>query len=182
VSRQDYVWTNIVGGTGHGTFATGSEDELDNCGRLDPSSEAQMKRPIGVTIVAAVMVLAGVFFGLAGLAFFAMGSTGAMTVALSNAGLAAVLTGLGAAGGVIFLLFGVLHVVLAMGLLKLRNPARVLTMLLFALSAVGAIVGLLVTLARFNLIGLGWDSAVIVLDLWIIWYLIRPHVKEVFSA
>lgn len=168
--------------SGRTSHVHGPEDELDVRGHLNPRSEAPMKRPVGVTIVAVVMVFAGVLFGLAGLAFFAMGSTGAMTVALENAGLAAVLTGLGAAGGVIFLLFSVLHVILAMGLLKLRNPARVLAMLLFALSAVGAVVGLLVTLARFSLIGAAWDSAVIAIDLWVMWYLFRPHVKEAFSA
>lgn len=140
-----------------------------------------MKRPFGVTALALVMVLAGIGFGLAGMEFFMMGTRGAISTGVESKALGVVLAGLGAAAGVIFLLFGVFHIVLAVGLLQLQDLARILSVLLFALSAAGAAVGLIVTVFRFNRIVLAWDVIVMAADMGFIWYLHRPHIKFFFT-
>ncbi len=141
-----------------------------------------MGRPLGVTILGVGMILAGLGFAATGIIFFFMGSTGATATAPENGAMATVLAALGAAAGVIFLLFGALHVVLAMAIFKLRNAARVLTIFLFLLIATGACLGLVATLVSYSHVGLLWNASILVLDLLALWYLLRPETKEAFHA
>jgi hypothetical protein len=144
--------------------------------------DVTMVRPIGVSILSVAMVLAGVLFALAGLALVFMGSTAAVAAGRENSGVAALLAGLGAAAGVIFLLFGGLHMVLAMGIFKLRNVARILTIFLFALSSAGACLGLIAALVRFSHVALAWNVSLVVADACVLWYLLRPEIKKAFGA
>jgi len=141
-----------------------------------------MGRPVGVTILGAGMILAGLGFAATGLIFFFMGSTGATATAPENGAMATLLAALGAAAGVIFLLFGALHVVLAMAIFKLRNLGRILTIFLFLLIAAGACLGLIATLVSYSHFGLVWNVAILALDLLALWYLLRPATKEAFHA
>jgi hypothetical protein len=128
------------------------------------------------------MILAGLGFAATGVIFFFMGSTGATATAPENGTMATVLAALGAAAGVIFLLFGALHVVLAIAVFQLRNLARILTIFLFVLIAAGASLGLLATLVSYSHVGLLWNVSILVLDLLALWYLLRPATKEAFHA
>jgi hypothetical protein len=141
-----------------------------------------MGRPVGVTILGAGMILAGLGFAATGLIFFFMGSTGAAATAPENGAMATLLAALGAAAGVIFLLFGALHVVLAMAIFKLRNLGRILTVFLFLLIAAGACLGLVATLVSYSHFGLIWNVLILALDLLALWYLLRPATKEAFHA
>jgi hypothetical protein len=140
-----------------------------------------MHRPLGVVILAAGMILAGLGFAVAGVVFFFMGSTGATATAPQNSAMAAVLAALGAAGGVIFLLFGAVHVTLAIAILRMRNLARILTIFLFFLIAAGACLGLIATLLSYSHVGLLWNASILVVDLLALWYLLRPATKEAFE-
>jgi hypothetical protein len=141
-----------------------------------------MGRPLGVTILGAGMIFAGLGFAAAGVIFFFMGSTGATATASTNNGVATLLAALGAAAGVIFLLFGALHVVLALAIFQLRNIARVLTIFLFLLIAAGACLGLVATLVSFSHAGLLWNVSILLIDLLALWYLLRSATKEAFHA
>ena len=81
-----------------------------------------MERPLGVTVLAAAMILAGLACAAAGVIFFMVGSKGATAAAPDSGVAAALLAALGAAGGVLALLFGVLHVVLAIGIFQIAPP------------------------------------------------------------
>ncbi len=139
-----------------------------------------MGRPLGVTILAAGMILAGVGFGAAGIAFLFMGSTGA--TASQSGAVAALMAAVGAAAGVIFLFFGVVHVVLAIAVFQLRNVARVLTIILFFVIAAGACLGLLATLLSYSHVALAWHVSILALDALALWYLFRSQTKEAFHA
>jgi hypothetical protein len=128
------------------------------------------------------MIVAGAAFGVAGLAFFFVGSTGAAAAARTHAGTAALLAALGAASGVIFLLFGALHVVLAIGIFKLRSLSRVGTILLFLLIAAGACLGLIATLLRFSSAGIAWNVSLLVVAGAVLWYLLLPSTKRAFNG
>ncbi|HEV2523092.1 MAG TPA: hypothetical protein VGT24_11980 [Candidatus Acidoferrales bacterium] len=141
-----------------------------------------MKRPAGVTILCAVMILAGLGFAAAGFAFYFMGSTGATATAAQNSVMAIVLAGLGAAAGVIFLLFGAVHVLLAVGIFKLLNVARVFTIFLFVLIAGGASLGLIATLLSYSRVGLAWNACILAVDLLGLWYLLRRETKKAFHT
>jgi len=141
-----------------------------------------MERPLGVTILVVGMILAGLAFAAAGILFFFMGSTGATAAAPQNNVVATMLAALGTAAGVIFLLFGVLHIILAVGIFGLRNLARVLTIFLFALIAAGACLGLIATLLSYSRVGLAWNASILVVVLLALWYLLRSATKEAFHA
>jgi hypothetical protein len=123
--------------------------------------------PTGVTIIAAVMILAGVLFVGAAIVFFSMGSKGAVV---------------GRPAGAIFLFLGGLNVILAIGLWRHRNAARILTIFLFGLSTVGACIGLISTSVRFSQVGLTWNAGLIGVDVWVLWYLLRRQTKNAFNA
>jgi hypothetical protein len=141
-----------------------------------------MSRPAGVTILGILMIVAGIGFAISGFLFFFLGSTGATATAPTSGAMAALLTALGAAAGVIFLVFGGLHVVLAIGIFRMRNIARVFTIFLFVLIGAGACLGLIGTLLSYSHVGLVWNASLLVLDALALWYLLRPDVKEAFSA
>jgi len=128
------------------------------------------------------MTIAGLGFAVTGLVFLFMGSTGAMATIQTSGFMATLLAALGAAAGVIFLLFGGLHVVLAIGILQMRNIARILTIFLFLLIGTGACLGLIVTLLSYSHVGLAWNLLLLAVDALALWYLLRPHVKEAFGA
>jgi hypothetical protein len=141
-----------------------------------------MERPLGVTILGAGMILAGLGFAAAGVIFFFMGSTGATATAPTSGAMATLLAALGAAAGVIFLLFGALHVVLAIAIFQLRNIARVITIFLFLLIAAGSCLGLVSTLISYSHAGLLWNVSILVVDLLVVWYLLRSSTKVAFHA
>jgi hypothetical protein len=125
------------------------------------------RTPVGVTILAAVMILASVLFVFGGLVFSFMGSKGAV---------------IGRPAGAILLFLGGLHLVLAIGLLQHRNAARILTIFLFGLSTVGACIGLIDTSLRFSQVGLTWNAGLVGVDMWVLWYLLRRQIKNAFNA
>ena len=143
--------------------------------------DGDLVRPAGITVLGILMIVAGVVFAGTGFLFAFMGSSTAFHSA-SNGGQSAAFSTLGAAAGVIFLLFGGLHVVLALGILKMRNVARILTIFLFILSGTGAAMGLIATIPHYTSGALLGNLAIIVADASALWYLLRPHIKEAFGA
>jgi hypothetical protein len=141
-----------------------------------------MHRPVGVNILGVLMIAAGLGFAAAGFLFFFMGTTGASATAPTNGIAAAMLAALGAAAGVIFLLFGALHVVLAIGIFKLRNVARVFTIFLFLLIGAGACLGSIATLLSYSHVALAWNISLLAVDALALWYLLRPETKAAFVA
>ena len=141
-----------------------------------------MHRPVGVNVLGVLMIAAGLGFAAAGLLFFFMGTTGASATAPTNGIVAALLAALGAAGGVIFLLFGALHVVLAIGIFKLRNIARVFTIFFFFFFGGGACLGSFATLLSYSHVALVWNIFIFFLFVLALWYLLRLKTKEAFGA
>ena len=141
-----------------------------------------MGRPLGVTILGLLLIAAGIGFAAISFLLFFMASTGANATAPTSGAMAALLAGLGAAAGGIFLFFGGLHVVLAIGIFKLRNLARILTILLLLLIGAGACLGLIATLLSYSHVALMWNVSLLALDALGLWYLLRPEIKEAFHA
>ena len=139
-----------------------------------------MERPTGVMILAVLAFIAAAFLGIAGIVFIAGGAM--LSHVLASGPGAGFLLGLGSAVvGSIFLALGVIYLVIAVGLLKLQNWARVLTIIFIGLSL-------------FSVAG-GWSSFVhffpflvfrhlltAAIDIWILLYLFKPHVKQAFGA
>ena len=138
-----------------------------------------MERPTGVTILAVLAFIGAGFLVLGALAFI---FGGAMLAGLSKAGGGALLGGLGMVAAVIFLAIAALYVVIGIGLLGLKNWARVVTIVLIALGLVSGAFGLVSSLTHFSIGLLLWRACIFVIDVWILIYLFKPHVKQAFGA
>ncbi len=142
-----------------------------------------MERPTGVTVLAVLLIVFAAFTAIAGLGllFLGIGAGAAMQMRGASSGMSAMMAGMGAVGGVFFLGLAAVYVVLAVGLLKLLNWARVVTIVLIALGLCVAAFGLLNALVHFRLFLLLWQLVVVAIDAWIIWYLLRSDVKQAFG-
>lgn len=143
-----------------------------------------MERPTGVTILAVLNFLGALLCVLGALLFFlGLGLMGAGAKATgAGTGPAAMLMGLGALGGVVFLVFAALAVVVGIGLLKLRNWARILTIVLTSLSLVLGLLGLVTTLLHFVLFTFVFQLIFLGIYAWILWYMFQAHVKQAFGV
>jgi hypothetical protein len=139
-----------------------------------------MERPAGVTILAVVAFILGGFSALGGLGIM-LG--GAALSHMANSGGLGMLAGVGGAVlGAIFLGVAVIYIVDAVGLLKVANWARILTVVLVALHLLRSAFGLLRAVAHVHPIGLFFTLIFAAVDVWILVYLFKPEVKQAFGA
>lgn len=144
-----------------------------------------MGRPVGVTILAVLYFLGAVFCLLGGIGMMMGG--GIMATLLnqqgqSSGGAAGLMAGLGAAFGVVILIFAALDALLGWGLWKLKNWARIITIVLMVISIGLQLLGLVGILAHFNLFSLILTVVFVAIYAWIVWYLLQPNVKAAFQA
>jgi len=140
-----------------------------------------MQRPTGVTILAvlaflaaAVLVLMALLSLLGGALVSSLGARGMGTLA-----------GLGAAViAVFFLILAAVEVVVGIGLWKLRNWARIVTIVLCGLSFLGAVLSILnpFHIHVFFFLFLLRRLIYAAIYAWILWYLFQPNVKQSFGA
>jgi len=145
-----------------------------------------MNRPGGVTVIAILEFLGGVGCILVGLAVMLGGGMLAAVIGQSGeqgsgAG-AGVLGALGAALGIVVLVFALLYFLVGWGMLKLKGWARIITMIFAGLSILGSLFGITGFLAHFNVVALFWLVARLAIAGWIIWYLMQPNVSAAFNG
>ena len=144
-----------------------------------------MNRPTGVTLIAVLYFIGGGFAALAGIGMVAGG--GMLATIMNQQGqsagpLAGMMAGLGAALGIIILALGAIDIVLGVGLIKLKEWARMTVVILTAIFAALGAFGLLTTLAHFVLFATLVRVCVLALQVWIILYLLKPEVKAAFQG
>jgi hypothetical protein len=145
-----------------------------------------MGRPVGVTILAILAFIGAAFCLLGGIVMMAGG--GFMATLMSqqggqgSAGAAGVLAGLGAVAGVFIIIIGGVYALVGFGLWKLKNWARIVSIVLLGIGVAVQLLGLLGTLAHFNLFAFVWSVLWIAVDAFIIWYLLKPEVKAAFQG
>ena len=143
-----------------------------------------MSRPVGVTILAILNFIGAAFCLLGGIGMILGG--GFIATMLSqqgqgSAGAAGVLAGLGAAAGIFIIIMGGVSALLGFGMWKLKGWARMVSIVLFAISGVMQLLGLLGTLAHFNVFAFVWTVFWIAVDAFVIMYLLKPEVKAAFQ-
>jgi hypothetical protein len=142
-----------------------------------------MGRPVGVTILAILDFIGAAFCLLGGIGMILGG--GFIATMLSqgqgSAGAAGIFAGLGAAAGVFIIIIGGVSALVGFGLWKLKGWARIVSIVLFAISAVFQLLGILGTLAHFNMFALIWGMFWVAVDALVIWYLLKPEVKAAFQ-
>src|SRR5579862_2719693 len=141
-----------------------------------------MQRPTGVTILA---VLAFMGAGILLLGALAILLGGALLSSLSRSGMG-MMAGAGAAVIAVFvLIFAGLDVAIGVGLLKLQNWARVVTIVLCAIFFLGSVVSIFSPFAHihiFLMIFLIRRLVMAAIYAWILWYLFQPNVKQAFGT
>lgn len=141
-----------------------------------------MERPTGVTVLAILDFLGALILICAGLAFLlGMGIAGAGMMSQARGG-GAFLAGLGAIGGVVFLVFAAISALIGIGLWKLKNWARIVTIVFSGLGILGGLLGLLTALLHFSVFTLVFRLVFIGIYALIIWYMLQPDVKKVFGV
>ena len=142
----------------------------------------RMNRPTGVTVIAVLGFIASGLWALAGVAM-CMG--GALFSRLAYSPMAR-LAGLGGAFvGVMVLGVAAVGIVTSVGMLNLREWARILTIIAAVLSLLVAALGLLDVLRHVHLLfffgALVRRAIVAAVDVWILTYLFLPNVKQAFQ-
>ena len=140
-----------------------------------------MGRPVGVTILAILNFIGAAFCLLGGIVMILGGGFIATMMSQQSAGVSGILAGLGAAAGVFIIICGGLAAAVGFGLWKLKGWARVVSIVLYGISAALQLLGLLGSLAHFNAFAVIWSVFWVAIDALIIWYLLKPEVKAAFQ-
>ena len=142
-----------------------------------------MERPVGVTVIAVLGLIGAGILALLGV-LICLGGTLFSHMAYTRWGMVA---GIGAVTvGLVFLGLAALYAVTSVGLLKLQSWARLLAIMLTALTLVFALLGL--GDAAFHLRMMFFFGMfvrrliMIALDIWILVYLSQSDVKRAFGA
>lgn len=147
--------------------------------------EMRMGRPVGVTILAILNFIGAAFCLLGGIGMILGGGFIATMMSQQSqggAGAAGFFAGLGAVAGVFIIIIGGVCALVGFGLWKLKEWARIVSIVLAGIGAAIQLLGLLGSLAHFNLFAVVWSLFWIAVDALIIWYLLKPEVKAAFQA
>ncbi len=144
-----------------------------------------MNRPAGVTVIAVLCFVFGALYALGGATMMAGG--GIIAKIMSEQGqaagpLAGMIAGLGAAIGIFLLLIGIVDIVLGVGLLQVKEWARIVSIVLAGIGAALGVLGLLGGLVHFVLFATIFRACVLAVEIWIIIYLLKPEVKAAFQG
>ena len=141
-----------------------------------------MGRPTGVTVLAVLDFIGAAFCVLAGLGMMLGGGFIASMISQQRGVSAGMLAAIGAAAGVFFLVLGAVAILLGWGLLKLKEWARIITIVLAGLGALGALLALATVFGHFAGIAMFAVLCRLAINGLIIWYLLQPHVKVAFQG
>ena len=143
-----------------------------------------MKRPTGVTIIAVLTFLAATTLTAGSVAFFFVAVMG-MTGVDAREPITLAIVGMGVAGGLSLLVLAGAAACLGMGVLELREWARVVSITSTA-AGIGYTILSLLAFRDYVVIPVAPSIVchLIVLTTagWALTYLLRPQIKQVFSA
>lgn len=167
------------------------------------------KRPIGITIISILMILNGSFLLFSGIVVFFLASNFATTLnsldMISSNGTEINITNFSNNNNnsniiknfnyfiyfiaVIITLFSLIHFLISYGLLKGKSWARTITLIISFISVLGNVLMILIVLSLFTIIEsilsnpsiLFGNIFTIIINILIIFYLLRKEVKEYFN-
>jgi uncharacterized membrane protein (DUF2068 family) len=134
-----------------------------------------MNRPTGVTILA-VLSFCGVFLAILLACGFLFGSAVSAALGMPLIGASSVVAAALCFAGAVLAVFN------GIGLLRLQNWARILTIVLTGLSLLGAVLGILNGVFHFRIFLTFRELIVAAIDLLVLRYLFRPEIKSAFGT
>ena len=141
-----------------------------------------MERPTGVTILAVLYFIGTAILAICALFFFVLGGSMLSSVAQSGGPWSTILAAGGAVVGALFLVFALLQLALGIGFIKLQNWARVVAIVLTGIAVLFGAIGMLSLLAHVMVFALVTRVITLAIQIWILVYLFKPHVKQAFGA
>jgi len=141
-----------------------------------------MERPTGVTILAVLYFIGTAILAICGLFFFVLGGSMLSGMAQSGGPWSTILAAGGAVVGALFLVFALLQLALGIGFIKLQNWARVVAIVLTGIAVLFGAIGMLSLLAHVMVFALVVRVITLAIQIWILVYLFKPHVKQAFGA
>jgi uncharacterized membrane protein (DUF2068 family) len=146
------------------------------------AKEFTMQRPTGITILA-VLAFLGSALLVVGALFSLLGGMLVSTLGSSRLGM---LAGVGAALIAAFLLIAaVVDVVVGVGLWKLKNWARIITIVLIGIGLLGSVLSIISPFGHMHVFFFMFLIRRMILAAiyaWILWYLFQPNVKQAFGT
>ncbi len=146
-----------------------------------------MIRPTGVTLIAVLFFLGMALCGLAAIGMFVggafIGSIIGAAAQQRGAGAAGAGFGamIGAIAGIFFLVIAALNGICGFGLWKMKEWARMLTIILAGIGAFFGVLGMMGGMMHFNVLLIFWRLIWLGIDVLIVWYLLQPQVKAAFA-
>ncbi len=137
-----------------------------------------VERPLGVTILAILAMISGILTIIGGIAFISLGPLLSMA-AHRGAGAALALSFIapfGTALGAVFVVIGIISLIVGWGLWKGSSWAWYLSVILLAISLISSVAQMALAPVMA-----GGGIVSIIIDVVILYYLFRPHVKEFFG-
>ena len=148
---------------------------------LDALSDLEARTGELSRLVGEEMALDGALVGIASaLGMSVLGTMLGMKHAVGGPG-AAMLASAGVLVAIIMFVFASLSGLLGYGMWNLRDWARIVTMVLAGLGAIGAALGFFFALAHMNVFGLALTVIRLGINVAILWYLNLPEVSRAFS-
>lgn len=139
-----------------------------------------MERPAGVTFLAILALIGAVILALVGFAMCLGGPIVSRMAMYPGMGMVA---GVGSVIiGLIMLGAAAVYILLGVGLWKLQNWARILTIVLACVGVLFYGVSVLGAVVHFHFFLVFWRLIFLALNVWIIVYLLQPNVKRAFGA
>ena len=140
-----------------------------------------MERPTGVTILAVLYFMGTAFLGLFGILFIVGGSM--LSGMARNGGPGSALFAMGGAVvGAVFLVCALINLALGIGFIKLQNWARVAVIVFTGIAVLLGVLGLFSLFLHVMVFALIVRFITLAIQIWILVYLFKPHVKEAFGA
>ena len=140
-----------------------------------------MERPTGVTILAVLYFIGTAILGICGLLFILGGSMLSGLVQSGGPG-SAILAAGGAVVGVVFFVLALLELALGIGFIKLQNWARVVAIVFTGIAVLLGVLGMFSLLVHLIIFALIVRVITLAIQIWILVYLFKPHVKQAFGA
>ncbi len=148
------------------------------------------ERPDGITVIAILIVIGGIFLLIGGISLVGLGSFLSMTsedIIQSN-GISSEVTQLASLGmiplvlGVMMLILGIAYLIVSYGLLKGKGWAWVITIIVTIIGLIMQIISAIIVGSITSSIWYGLASHIvgIIISGVIIYYMFRPHVKAFY--
>ncbi len=145
-----------------------------------------MNRPGGVTVISSVCFVMAALCLLGGIGVIAGGGFLASLINQSgqsgSTGAAGIFAAVGAFVGVLIIIIGGVWAVVASGLMKMKEWARITAIVLAAIGGLLGVLGLLGSMVHFILLAVMFRLAMLAFQIFTIVYLLKPEVKAAFQG